>query len=156
MKFHEKAATPHAVYRLFDRDANLLYVGLSANPLGRLANHASGQQWRFEVAGVHLVWFDNWIDAAREEQRLIREEKPRHNKASFDPKRCGAAHGLHQRRARRTDGLCPKCGINPRDGKNGYCLMCRKKDMHERYEARKLKAREERQPAPLTRLPGTG
>ena len=47
---------------------------------------------------------------------------------------------------RRTDGLCPRCGVRPREGKHAYCAECRREKARE-YEAWKKyrwRKREER------------
>lgn len=67
-----------AVYRLFDANGRLLYVGIGRNPMGRWAAHAELSWWstvhRFTVA-----WFDSRREAADEERRALRSESPAHN-----------------------------------------------------------------------------
>jgi hypothetical protein len=44
-----------------------------------------------------------------------------------------ALKAWHGREKRRTDGLCPRCGIRERRGERGYCLPCGAAYSRERY-----------------------
>lgn len=70
---------PATLYRLFDQDGTLLYVGATLNVFSRLAAHRSRQPWFFEVARVELEHFEERADALRAEARAIEEEEPKHN-----------------------------------------------------------------------------
>jgi predicted GIY-YIG superfamily endonuclease len=72
---------PHYVYRLFDVDDNLLYVGCSYRPDLRLRQHRGRAPWAAEIATVrHTVW-PTRSKALEMERKAIAEEDPRHNKA---------------------------------------------------------------------------
>lgn len=68
-----------AVYRLYDTEDQLLYVGLTANPSKRWTEHATSKSWWGQVARKDIEWFDSRADAARAELTAIEEEEPLHN-----------------------------------------------------------------------------
>lgn len=71
----------HFVYRYFDDEDVLLYVGESADPSRRAQDHANAQQWWPEVARVEVATFLNASAAKAEEARAIRDERPVYNLA---------------------------------------------------------------------------
>lgn len=69
---------PTCVYRLYDIEGRLLYVGLTKNPPGRLPAHRR-KAWGPEIASHVLEWFD-CRDAAKDAERhAIYHENPVHN-----------------------------------------------------------------------------
>jgi predicted GIY-YIG superfamily endonuclease len=70
-----------ALYRFFDLDDELLYVGITNNPEKRWNHHRARQAWWPQVARKTLEWFDNRGDAEVAEIEAIRGEIPRHNRA---------------------------------------------------------------------------
>lgn len=67
-----------ALYRFFDADDALLYVGITVNLPIRLRAHAH-KGWHAETRRITVDWFDT-EDAAREaERQAIRSERPLHN-----------------------------------------------------------------------------
>lgn len=76
----DRTNAPHHVYRCFDRDGRLVYVGSSANLHGRLEQHRSGAWWAPTVVKVTAAYYPNGILARAAESRAIREEVPRWNK----------------------------------------------------------------------------
>ena len=66
------------VYRAYDEDGDLLYVGISMNPDGRFAKHRSSAWWP-EVDEITIQWFDGREPAKAVERRAIIEESPRYN-----------------------------------------------------------------------------
>jgi predicted GIY-YIG superfamily endonuclease len=71
---------PTALYRLFDADGELLYVGISGNPSQRLKRHEWLQPWWFQVDSHTLDWKDSRQEAAEAERLAIRAELPRWNR----------------------------------------------------------------------------
>lgn len=66
------------LYRHFDSDGALLYVGISLSAIRRLCEHRQSP-WTDNIANVTVEKF-NSLEAAREAERAaIRTEKPRHN-----------------------------------------------------------------------------
>ena len=68
-----------AVYRHFNADGQLLYIGCSTDPMGRTKAHASSAPWFREVARIELQHFDSLSDALAAEAEAIRMERPLHN-----------------------------------------------------------------------------
>jgi predicted GIY-YIG superfamily endonuclease len=68
------------LYRMFDAQGALLYVGISKSAISRMTQHASQQPWWQDVANVRI---ESFSCTRREildiEERAIRTEKPIHN-----------------------------------------------------------------------------
>lgn len=72
-----KAATD--VYRAYDKDGALLYVGLTCDLANRLAQHKQSSSWFSEMARLSVQHFGTRREAARVEAQAIRDERPRYN-----------------------------------------------------------------------------
>lgn len=68
------------VYRLYDTEDRLLYVGVANDLDVRLKRHANEKDWWSLVARRDITQFDNRLDAMYEESRAIERESPIHNK----------------------------------------------------------------------------
>ena len=68
------------VYRTYDHDGTLLYVGISMNPDGRLYQHRKSAWWPL-VDEVTIQWFDGREAAKAAERRAIDDEEPLYNVA---------------------------------------------------------------------------
>ena len=80
-------ASAHAVYRMFDGDKNLLYVGKTGHGARRLNEH-SEKIWFPLVATITLEWHASAADAGVAERAAIRAERPQYNVRHLDtPKR---------------------------------------------------------------------
>lgn len=75
---------PAAIYRLFDTDDVLLYVGVTGSLRERLGNHSRTQRWWPEVARKAVEWYPTRTEAEDAEKRAIREERPLYNRAGAD------------------------------------------------------------------------
>lgn len=76
------AVTPTSgtsLYRHFDAEGQLLYVGISLSVVSRLAQHRDGSPWYDQIAMVTVERFPTRGDAHAAERAAIRAEKPRHN-----------------------------------------------------------------------------
>lgn len=73
------AAGP-AVYRCYDAEGRLLYIGSTSRLEMRLAQHRATTAWWPTVARVEPERFASIIQARTAEARAIREERPLHNK----------------------------------------------------------------------------
>lgn len=69
----------HYVYRYFDEDNELLYVGESNDPRRRAQDHANSKEWWPDVTYTSVEAFNNMSLAKTEEVRAIRDELPRYN-----------------------------------------------------------------------------
>jgi len=68
------------VYRAYDADERLLYVGISMSLDGRLTKHRSSAWWP-EVVEITVQWFDGREAAKAAEREAILNERPMHNVA---------------------------------------------------------------------------
>lgn len=67
------------LYRHFDKDGALLYVGVSLNAVQRLSQHRDASHWFAEIASVTVTWFVDRTEALAAERAAITAENPRHN-----------------------------------------------------------------------------
>jgi predicted GIY-YIG superfamily endonuclease len=68
-----------ALYRLYDAESNLIYVGVSYQPRYRLTQHKQKKVWWPEVARVEIHWYPDRRPAEDIERDAIRAEAPRYN-----------------------------------------------------------------------------
>lgn len=66
------------VYRAYDADERLLYVGISMNLDGRLSKHRSSAWWPL-VEEITIQWFDGREAAKAAEREAILNESPIYN-----------------------------------------------------------------------------
>jgi predicted GIY-YIG superfamily endonuclease len=71
---------PTALYRHFDANGQLLYIGVSLNPVQRMMQHSCGSDWFYDISRMTIEWIDSRYDALKAEHAAIIEEKPLHNK----------------------------------------------------------------------------
>lgn len=72
------------VYRLFDADGGLLYIGSSINCGARFTRHRADQPWWPQVASWTLEDRPSLDEARTAERIAIAAEHPRHNKIRYD------------------------------------------------------------------------
>lgn len=70
-----------AVYRYYDADGVLLYVGITKNADLRDDQHRQASGWHPLTVRRELDWFDTRVDAAAAEREAIRGEEPLFNNA---------------------------------------------------------------------------
>lgn len=68
-----------AVYRLFNSEGTLLYIGVARNPSERMKFHQQFKKWWAEVSRTTEEWFDSRALALGAEAVAIREECPLYN-----------------------------------------------------------------------------
>jgi len=68
-----------AVYRLYDCENTLLYVGISGDYLYRWRQHSLCQPWWGEVERFDIEWLDTREDALLCEKYAMAVERPVHN-----------------------------------------------------------------------------
>ena len=68
-----------ALYRLYDADGILLYVGIAANPRARLQQHAATQSWWPCVQRATVSWYGDRERADMAETMAVALEQPKHN-----------------------------------------------------------------------------
>jgi predicted GIY-YIG superfamily endonuclease len=67
------------LYRHFDRDNNLLYVGVSLSAIQRLGQHSEHSHWFSSIARVEIQNFETREEVLAAERKAITDENPRHN-----------------------------------------------------------------------------
>lgn len=70
---------PHALYRFFAEDGELLYVGITSNPARRFAQHGAAKEWWEEVAEIKMDRHSSREAVLAAERAAIIAEKPRYN-----------------------------------------------------------------------------
>lgn len=69
----------YSVYRCYDADGQVLYIGHSARVLGRLAEHAETKDWWKRVTNVTVEHYASRIEASTAETAAIEAEAPEMN-----------------------------------------------------------------------------
>lgn len=69
-----------ALYRLFDTEGRLLYVGIAFNPDSRWAGHSASKSWWTDVAEKRVEWHETRSEAVAAERAAIATELPLYNK----------------------------------------------------------------------------
>lgn len=69
---------PTCLYRIYDADERLLYVGISNNLDGRMSKHRRRDWWR-DARYMEVRWFDDRTSALSAERHAIRDEDPIYN-----------------------------------------------------------------------------
>lgn len=72
---------PTTVYRCYDVEGRLLYVGITILVTNRLARHQKDKVWWREAVRVELKHFDTRREAELDELHAIAHERPRWNLA---------------------------------------------------------------------------
>lgn len=72
-------ASETAVYRLYDADDNLLYVGVGVDPSTRWRAHREQKEWWRSVVKITIERHPTRVEALRAEQAAIVTEGPRYN-----------------------------------------------------------------------------
>lgn len=69
-----------ALYRLYDTDGRLAYVGIAKDPAGRWKQHARYSEWWPKVTNKAVTWFDSRDGAEHAEKAAIKTEGPLYNR----------------------------------------------------------------------------
>lgn len=67
-----------ALYRFFDSEEHLLYIGVADEPLTRWSSHAKREWWP-DVSAFEVIWHPTRKAAEAAERAAILAEKPLHN-----------------------------------------------------------------------------
>lgn len=112
---------PVALYRHFDLNGELLYVGITNHPQLRWLQHRETSPWAWLVADTTLHWLPDRAKAAAAERRAIRTERPLFNTAR--PAGCSSEAAARNRYLRTGVSGLPRrvrCRTFPDD----YCITC--------------------------------
>lgn len=97
---------PHVLYRIYDSDDHLLYVGATTNPGSRFRFHAGSQPWWVIAAKVALEHFRDIESLAGAELVAIQTENPRFNRMHTDrPTSSARSRNGETRVFQRRDGM---------------------------------------------------
>lgn len=82
----EKSLEPsnQTLYRFFNSDRELLYVGITNNPFNRFTGHSKDKDWFSEIAYATFEHYSSRLEVDRAETAAIKAEKPKYNKAKVD------------------------------------------------------------------------
>jgi hypothetical protein len=75
----EMDAVKTALYRHFDADGRLLYVGISMSAMVRQGQHKRHAPWFLSIATIRLEWYGSRGAAESAERKAIETEKTLHN-----------------------------------------------------------------------------
>ena len=67
------------LYRHFDKDGQLLYVGISLSAIQRLAQHREASSWFNEITKVTIEHYETREEVVRVERETIQRENPKYN-----------------------------------------------------------------------------
>lgn len=70
---------PTDLYRQYDKDENLLYIGISINARARHVQHKVSSEWVAEVATIRIENYSTRADAEKAEREAIANERPLYN-----------------------------------------------------------------------------
>ena len=88
---------PFTLYRLYDYNDNLLYIGKTINLVARFNNHKRRKSWWKGVRTIGLTHYDSISELANAEKAAIRSEKPLHN-IQYNGKQIPRAFGIYPRK----------------------------------------------------------
>jgi excinuclease UvrABC nuclease subunit len=77
---HHWANKETEVYRHFDKEGRLLYVGMGFQAVKRLRGHKKSSPRFGQIARMTIVSYPRWEQARAVERRAISIEKPLYNK----------------------------------------------------------------------------
>lgn len=73
--------TPTELYRHYDKDGTLLYVGISLSTVARLGQHKTYSRWFEKIDTIKIERYTSRKAALAAEKRAIKSERPKYNKA---------------------------------------------------------------------------
>lgn len=79
MSNNDLASRPHTLYRFFDAQNRLLYVGVTCNAFNRWSRHAGDKPWWPQVARTTVEHFPDRQSVLTAETLAIKAEKPKYN-----------------------------------------------------------------------------
>lgn len=74
------------LYRYYDKDDNLLYVGMSSNALRRVKEHQKDKEWYWDIAKITIENFNMHYELVQAEKEAIAKEQPRYNITPYEVK----------------------------------------------------------------------
>jgi len=68
-----------ALYRHYDKDGALLYVGISLSAVARLKQHQGSASWFYDIDYIEISWFKSRALAMMVEAVVVAVEEPKYN-----------------------------------------------------------------------------
>ena len=68
-----------ALYRHYDKNGTLLYIGVSLHAVQRLIDHRDKSHWFEDITRIDVQWYLSRSEAYAAEKHAIKTEKPKHN-----------------------------------------------------------------------------
>lgn len=82
-----RSAQMQKIYRMFDSEQCLLYVGVSGCAIGRMLEHARDKAWFDDVRNINIELLAcSRLEAEEVEAAIICEENPKHNRSRPNPR----------------------------------------------------------------------
>lgn len=81
-----KLDRPTTLYRYYDAQHRLLYVGITCRGPKRAAEHAKSQPWWPRQVWMRSEHYDTWAEAEEAERVAIAAEEPECNQQRWDPR----------------------------------------------------------------------
>ena len=72
------------LYRFFDKENNLLYIGISINAYNRYKGHLATKTWMDGVANITLQGYNSRAEVEAAEIEAIRSENPKYNRIRYN------------------------------------------------------------------------
>lgn len=69
----------HILYRFYNVDGDLMYIGATSDPPGRFKSHQADKEWWGEVAQIRLQHCETRQQLIAAEKAAIEWEQPIHN-----------------------------------------------------------------------------
>ncbi|GAA4987280.1 GIY-YIG nuclease family protein [Actinopolymorpha pittospori] len=117
---------PNALYRFFDEDGALLYVGITASLPRRLGEHAAEKPWWTSLRRITVDHYDSRAAAIAAETEAIRTERPAWNIREAEPRATTATPLRRQVRVGPARSLAPSDDLSA-----AGCRLLREGRMHE-------------------------
>ncbi len=70
----------NALYRHYNSNGELLYVGISLSSVDRLARHVRHSSWAYDISRIDITWMSSRRAALLAERNAIHDESPKYNK----------------------------------------------------------------------------
>lgn len=80
----DKITLPFTLYRLYDKNEELLYIGKTINISMRISQHRYSKSWWEEVRSIGLTHFDSISELSRAERIAIKSEDPLYNRVKYN------------------------------------------------------------------------
>jgi predicted GIY-YIG superfamily endonuclease len=79
LRENQLAPLNNVLYRLYDKDGDLLYIGITSDVVARMAGHRGDKSWWNEVADKKFEYFKTRAELEAVERLAIIREKPLYN-----------------------------------------------------------------------------